>query len=77
MAFRLERELLEYRGTDYEAVWVEASEDIIDCILKRQNDLEKVLKLKIMFTPTERLAYHIRCLGTIKEIEERIGIRKK
>jgi ribonuclease G len=77
MAFRLERELLEYRGTDHEAVWVEASEDIIGCILKRQNDLEKMLNLKIMFTPTERLAYHIRCLGTIKEIEERIGIHKK
>jgi ribonuclease G len=74
MAFRLERELLEYRGADYEAIWVEAGQDIINYISSRKSELEEALKIKIMFTETEDVTYRIRQFGTAKEIEERIQI---
>jgi ribonuclease G len=74
MAFRLERELWEHRQSDYEAVLIEATDEIIE-VFSGENDvhrlrIEDAVGLKIFFSKlnSPKPSYNIRQLGTIKEI---------
>lgn len=77
-AFKLERELWEYQGSDHEGVWVEATRGVIECFaggneshLKR---LEEALRFKIILTEKHGPAhqFHIRQFGSVKEIKARL-----
>ncbi|MFT4412786.1 Rne/Rng family ribonuclease [Fredinandcohnia humi] len=78
VAFKLERELWELRGTDYEAVWIEATKGVIDVFSGPQQEhrtrLEEVLSIKLFLTEVDSPLhiYKIRHLGTIFEVESRI-----
>ncbi|PLS15647.1 ribonuclease E/G [Bacillus sp. M6-12] len=77
LAFRLERELLEHRQTDSEAVWVEASQSVIDALLgdkkSFQATLEAAIAKKLLYTVVLEgdHPYRIRHFGSIEEIKER------
>jgi len=77
LSVQLERELLEYRGGDYEAIWVEANKEIINIFQQQKTQLEETLKFKIIFTEAEALAYHIRHMGTMKEIRQRLDHQRR
>ncbi|MFJ8067940.1 Rne/Rng family ribonuclease [Peribacillus sp. NPDC096447] len=74
VAFRLERELLEHRKTDDEAVWVEVSKAVADVLLGEKESyrptLEELIGKKIFlsFIPGSRNAYSIKRFGSIQEI---------
>ncbi len=74
VAFRLERELLEHRKTDDEAVWVEVSKAVADVLLGEKESyrptLEELIAKKIFlsFIPGSRNAYSIKRFGSIQEI---------
>ncbi|MEF2093833.1 Rne/Rng family ribonuclease [Bacillus sp. CFBP9009] len=74
VAFRLERELLEHRKTDDEAVWVEVSKAVADVLLGEKESyrptLEELIgkKLFLSFIPGSRNAYSIKRFGSIQEI---------
>jgi ribonuclease G len=74
MAFRLERELWEHRQSDYEAAFIEATEDVIE-VFSGENDvhrlrIEDAVGMKIFFSKRQspKPDYNIRHLGTVKEI---------
>ncbi|WP_285765533.1 Rne/Rng family ribonuclease [Peribacillus sp. SI8-4] len=74
VAFRLERELLEHRKTDDEAVWVEASEAVWHVLLGEQESYRQTLeeliakRLFVTFIPGSVNAYSIKRFGSIEEI---------
>ncbi|USK63561.1 Rne/Rng family ribonuclease [Peribacillus frigoritolerans] len=74
VAFRLERELLEHRKTDDEAVWVEVSKAVADVLLGEKESyrpaLEELIAKKIFlsFIPGLTNAYSIKRFGSIQEI---------
>ncbi|MGG0788069.1 Rne/Rng family ribonuclease [Peribacillus simplex] len=74
VAFRLERELLEHRKTDDEAVWVEVSKAVADVLLGEKESyrptLEELIakKIYLSFIPGSRNAYSIKRFGSIQEI---------
>ncbi|WP_071461269.1 Rne/Rng family ribonuclease [Bacillus massilinigeriensis] len=74
VAFRLERELFGYRGTEYEAVRVEADEKVVKLFLENDGEhkayLENSTGLTVVFTvvPSETPFYSIRKLGSVEEI---------
>ncbi|MGE6716350.1 Rne/Rng family ribonuclease [Peribacillus frigoritolerans] len=74
VAFRLERELLEHRKTDDEAVWVEVSKAVADVLLGEKESyrpaLEELIAKKIFlsFIPGSTNAYSIKRFGSIQEI---------
>ncbi|WP_349293066.1 Rne/Rng family ribonuclease [Cytobacillus spongiae] len=77
VAFQLERELWEYKTSDYEAVQVELSESVQSIFsgedhvhLKR---LEEALSFKILFVTRQspKPFFHIRKLGSVKELIEK------
>lgn len=76
LAFRLERALWEFKGSDYEAVWVEAPQKVVEFIQADNyiNVLEEKLGLQIFLTSTERLIdqFNIRHVGSVVEIKERL-----
>ncbi|MEH7442325.1 ribonuclease E/G [Bacillus sp. JJ1122] len=73
MAYRLERELWEYKGTDHEAVLISATREVIDHFSGEvgihKSRLEKVLGMKIKFTTAnaERPYYEIIKFGASAE----------
>jgi len=74
LAFRLERELWEHRQLDYEAVLIEATDEVIE-VFSGENDVhrlrvEDAVGLKIFFNQLKspKSDYKIRQLGTVKEI---------
>ncbi|TVX79179.1 Rne/Rng family ribonuclease [Peribacillus simplex] len=79
VAFRLERELLEHRKTDEEAVWVEVSKAVADVLLGEKESyrptLEELIAKKIFlsFIPGSRNAYSIKRFGSIQEIGRAFG----
>ncbi|MGE7759050.1 Rne/Rng family ribonuclease [Peribacillus sp. NPDC097895] len=79
VAFRLERELLEHRKTDDEAVWVEVSEAVADVLLGEKESyratLEELIakKLFLSFIPGSKYAYSIKRFGSIEEIGRAFG----
>ncbi|MGE6611463.1 Rne/Rng family ribonuclease [Peribacillus sp. NPDC076916] len=74
VAFRLERELLEHRKTDDEAVWVEVSKAVADVLLGEKESyrptLEELIAKKIFlsFIPGSSNAYSIKRFGSMQEI---------
>lgn len=74
VAFQLERELWEYKGTDAEAVWIESTEKVKEVFCGPENvhrrRLEEVLGFKIVFTLKESLHpfYNIRRLGNLADV---------
>ncbi|MFF2459609.1 Rne/Rng family ribonuclease [Peribacillus simplex] len=74
VAFRLERELLEHRKTDDEAVWVEVSKAVADVLLGEKESyrptLEELIAKKIFlsFIPGSSSAYSIKRFGSMQEI---------
>jgi ribonuclease G len=74
VAFKLERELLEHRKTDDEAVWVEVSKAVADVLLGEKESyrpaLEELIAKKIFlsFIPGLTNAYSIKRFGSIQEI---------
>ncbi|WHZ00327.1 Rne/Rng family ribonuclease [Peribacillus simplex] len=79
VAFRLERELLEHRKTDDEAVWVEVSKAVADVLLGEKESyrptLEELIAKKIFlsFIPDSKNAYSIKRFGSIQEIGRAFG----
>lgn len=78
VAFRLERELWEHRHGDYDAVWVETTEDVRtvfagvkDVHLQR---FQEMLGLRIILTVTEgaKPYYHVRQFGTVENLLAKI-----
>lgn len=79
MAFRLERELWEHRQTDHDAVFIEATEDVID-VFSGESDVHRVriedaVGLKLFFSKINlpKPDYQIRQLGSIAEIAKKVG----
>ncbi|QOR65685.1 Rne/Rng family ribonuclease [Cytobacillus suaedae] len=80
IAYKIERELWELKGKDYEAVWIEAPEPIIRCISGEKDvhktRLEETLNIAIYLTSQKTIdrEYTIRHVGSKKEIEERLKL---
>ncbi|PLT30137.1 Rne/Rng family ribonuclease [Peribacillus deserti] len=78
LAFRLERELLEARGNDSEAVWIEAAVNVIEALAGSKNEhlefVEGLAAKKLIFTKQDTSIphYHIRHMGSLEEIQVRI-----
>lgn len=82
VAFRLERELWEHRNSDYEAVWIETTDEVRS-IFSGERDihlerLQEMLGLKIFLTiqGAAKPFYHVRQFGDVKGLEARIGTKK-
>lgn len=78
VAFRLERELLEHRKTDDEAVWVELSQSVGDVLLGEKESYKATLeeliskKLVISYVPGPVHTYSIRRFGRYEEIKRSV-----
>ncbi|MEY9868539.1 ribonuclease G [Peribacillus sp. B2I2] len=74
VAFRLERDLLEHRKTDDEAVWVEVSKAVADVLLGEKESYRPTLedliakKLFLSLIPGSSNTYSIKRFGSIQEI---------
>lgn len=78
VAFKLERELWEHQFMDQEAMWVEATNEVIQ-LLKGENgehlkQLEEALRFKVMLTEYQHTipGYNIKQIGSLSSITERI-----
>ncbi|MFZ3588319.1 Rne/Rng family ribonuclease [Bacillus sp. DJP31] len=80
LAYKLERELLELRGYDAEAIWVEATKDILDIFTNQNTQLQETvennLHMNLFFTERvdSKPTYVLRHIGSVKEIEDRLNI---
>lgn len=78
ISYKLERELLEYRFSDIEAIWIETSASVSTCLRGKNNEhlkwLEDTLKFQIYLTENEYLTteYLIRHVGTREEVALRV-----
>lgn len=81
VAFRLERELLEHRKTDEEAVWVEASQAVADILLGEKESyrsiLEEAIAKKLILTTTKHYMnqYEIKRFGSYQEMLKASSLR--
>lgn len=81
IAFKLERELWEYQGMDYDAIWIETTEEVKQILLGENTNhkkrLEEALSFRIYVTEivSPRHEYFIRHIGTIGEMKERLNNR--
>lgn len=81
VAFKLERELWEQQGMDYEAVWIEATEEVINVFQgdhqEHKKRLEEVLLFRIYLTvkASSSPEYTIRHMGSNDEIKDRLKNR--
>ena len=79
VVFKLERELWEHQGMDHDAVWIEATEEVITIFLGEQKEhkkrLEEALSMKIYITEavSSRHGYTIRQMGSEAEIKARLN----
>lgn len=77
VAYQMERELLEQRGRDEEAIFIETTADVKDVFAGESNIhqkmLEEIIGMKIFYTIQEapKPYYLIRQLGELKEIEQK------
>ncbi|WP_162987427.1 Rne/Rng family ribonuclease [Metabacillus litoralis] len=78
IAFKLERELWEYQFMDEEAVWIEATNDVIHLLAGENNEhlikLEGILKFNIICSEyhTSNPSYRIKQFGDYHSIMERV-----
>ena len=74
VAFRLERELLEHRKTDEEAVWIEVNEDVAATLLGKKESYRPILeeaigkKVILSITPRVENKYEIKRFGDYQEL---------
>ncbi|MCL6573855.1 MAG: Rne/Rng family ribonuclease [Bacillus sp. (in: Bacteria)] len=74
IGFRLERELLEYRHSEFEAVLVETTKEVKEVFLGanegHRDALEELLQLKLFFTilPSIQHHYFLKKFGSVSEI---------
>ncbi|HZH59795.1 MAG TPA: Rne/Rng family ribonuclease [Metabacillus sp.] len=79
VAYKLERELWEYQFMDKDAMWIEATGEVIDLVKGKNeahlNKLEDVLKYKIIFTEivSHVPTYSIKQMGDVRSIMEKIS----
>lgn len=79
ISYKIERELVEYRMSDIEAIWIETSASVIACLAGEHNEhlrwLEDMLKFEIHFTKNDHLStdYLIRHVGTARDVKQRIS----
>lgn len=77
VAYQMERELLEQRGRDEEAILIETTDEVRTVFAGESNihqkTVEEIMGLKIFFTIKEapKPYYLIRQLGALKEIEQK------
>ncbi|PLS01343.1 Rne/Rng family ribonuclease [Neobacillus cucumis] len=77
-AFRLERELLEHRSADFEAILVETTPEVKEALLgpneTHREVLEELLHLKLYFIlqPTLPHFYQLKQFGTKEEISQKV-----
>ncbi|MGD6942607.1 Rne/Rng family ribonuclease [Cytobacillus gottheilii] len=78
IAFRLERELWEYRGSDYDAVLIRLTQDVKDVFLGEQavhqQRLEETLGMKLLFSIAEDVipSYEIKQLGAYSDLKKNL-----
>ncbi|MED3623688.1 Rne/Rng family ribonuclease [Neobacillus thermocopriae] len=73
VAFRLERELLEHRHSEFEAVLVETTEAVRTALLSHKDFLEQSLQLKIYFLtkPSTHHYFILKQFGDEREISQK------
>jgi ribonuclease G len=79
IAFRLERELFEYRNREEEAVWIEASKNVIEILLGPNEHYKPILeeaagrKILITVLPGPLNQYFIKRFGSLQELQTSIS----
>ena len=77
VAFRLERELLEHRNADFEAILVETTPEVKEALLGTNEAyrevLEELLQLKLYFTlqPSLPYFYQLKQFGEVEELSQK------
>ncbi|MBS4215491.1 Rne/Rng family ribonuclease [Neobacillus rhizophilus] len=73
IAFRLERELLEHRYSEFEAVLVETTKEVKEHLLPHLEILEEMLHFKVFFTTTTVPAHYylLKQFGPVDEISQK------
>ncbi|MEH7417133.1 Rne/Rng family ribonuclease [Neobacillus drentensis] len=77
VSFRLERELLEHRSADYEAILIETTPEVKEALLgtneTHKQVLEELLHLKLYFILQESLPYYyqLKQFGTAEELAQK------
>lgn len=75
--YKMERELMELRGQDAEAIWIDATSHVLELIKEGEElaFLETSLQMKLYFSEMKdaKPNYYIRHIGSRKEIEERMN----
>ncbi|MEH7176367.1 Rne/Rng family ribonuclease [Neobacillus vireti] len=75
MAFRLERELLEHRNSDAEAVLIETTNEVKEAILPHIEMVEEWIHMKVYFSiqPSPHHHYVLKQFGNHEEIAQKAG----
>ncbi|MDQ1001349.1 ribonuclease G [Neobacillus niacini] len=75
IAFRLERELIEHRNSDFEAVLIETTKEVKEALDPQLGVLEELLNFKVYFSihlsPSHY--YVVKQFGNLEEIEQKAG----
>jgi ribonuclease G len=80
VAYQIERILWEHRGMEHEAIWIETTEPVKQCLSGQDNvhlqRLEEALHFKIFVTvdPNRNEGFTIRRIGSIAEIETALQV---
>jgi ribonuclease G len=69
VAFRLERELLEHRYSEYEAVLIETTKEVKHLLLPHLESLEEWLQFKVFFT-TRASSHHHYVINQFGDVDE-------
>lgn len=78
IAYQVERAIKEFRGTDHEAIWLDVPEEVYHIMNEKVKDLEQELYISIHLTvDTHMHTYHIRHVGSKKEVLQRIKNDRK
>lgn len=73
VAFRLERELLEHRHTEFEAVLIETTAEVKEALEQHLIHIEDLLHFKVIFStkPSAQHFYVLKQFGTTEEISQK------
>lgn len=73
IAFRLERELLEHRNSEFEAVLIETTPEVKQALFGHLELLEEILHIKVYFStvPAVRHHYVLKQFGTDEEVSQK------
>lgn len=73
IAYQVEHQLLELKGSDAEAVWIDVGEKVASVLLNQLNQLEEKSGLSIKLTSTIENGFTIRHIGKLADITKRIN----